>query len=73
MHICIWTNKKLYENNKFSITSDGLKVKLDGKVPLLLFDIRDSKRFEKRHIPGSACEYVMRNQRRVLCHVCPKI
>jgi hypothetical protein len=31
--------QKLYENNKFSITSDRLKVKLDGKAPLLLFDM----------------------------------
>lgn len=50
-------NQKVYEsnNNKLSVTSDELKLKLDSKAPLMLFDLRDSKNFEKRHIPGSAC------------------
>jgi glyoxylase-like metal-dependent hydrolase (beta-lactamase superfamily II)/rhodanese-related sulfurtransferase len=44
----------MYENNNYSITSDKLKLKLDSKEPLLLFDIRDSKQFEQKHIPGSS-------------------
>ena len=44
----------MYENNSYSITSDKLKLKLDSKEPLMLFDIRDSKQFEQKHIPGSS-------------------
>jgi glyoxylase-like metal-dependent hydrolase (beta-lactamase superfamily II)/rhodanese-related sulfurtransferase len=47
--------QEMYENNKYYVTSDGLKLKLDSKERLMLFDIRDSKQFEQRHIPGSAC------------------
>lgn len=48
-------NQKIYENTNFSISSEDLKSKLDGNAPLMLFDLRDSKNFEKSHIPGSAC------------------
>ena len=50
------TQQEIYENNDgFYVTSDELKLKLDSGEPLMLFDIRDSKQFEQRHIPGSAC------------------
>ena len=44
----------MYENNNYYVTSDELKLKLDSKDPLMLFDIRDSKQFEQKHIPGSS-------------------
>ena len=44
----------MYENNNYSVTSDELKLKLDSKNPFMLFDIRDSKQFEQKHIPGSS-------------------
>ena len=44
----------MYENNNYSVTSDELKLKLDSKDPFMLFDIRDSKQFEQKHIPGSS-------------------
>jgi rhodanese-related sulfurtransferase len=44
----------MYQNNNYSITSNELKSKLNSKEPLMLFDIRDSKQFEQRHIPGSS-------------------
>ena len=46
--------QEMYENNRFYVTSDELKLKLDSQEPLMLFDIRDSKQFEQKHIPGSA-------------------
>ena len=47
--------QEIYQNKKFYVTSDELKLKLDSDKPLMLFDIRDSKQFGQRHIPGSAC------------------
>jgi len=48
--------QEIYENNdRVYVTSDELKLKLDSQEPLMLFDIRDSKQFEQKHIPGSAC------------------
>ncbi len=47
--------QEIYQNNRFYVTSDELKLKLDSQEPLMLFDIRDSKQFEQKHIPGSAC------------------
>ncbi len=47
--------QEIYQNNGFYVTSDELKLKLDNGLPLMLFDIRDSKQFEQKHIPGSAC------------------
>ena len=44
----------MYENNNYFITSDELKLKLDSKDPFMLFDIRNSKQFEQKHIPGSS-------------------
>ena len=44
----------MYENNNYYVTSDELKLKLDSKNPFMLFDIRDSKQFEQKHIPGSS-------------------
>src|SRR4051794_12169906 len=44
----------MYENYNYSITSDELKLKLDSKDPFMLFDIRDSKQFGQKHIPGSS-------------------
>ncbi len=46
--------QEIYQNNRFYVTSDELKLKLDSQEPLMLFDIRDSKQFEQKHIPGSA-------------------
>jgi glyoxylase-like metal-dependent hydrolase (beta-lactamase superfamily II)/rhodanese-related sulfurtransferase len=63
---------KLLENSDLSITSDELKVKLDSRVPLLLFDIRDSKNFEKRHIPGSACAVCNEETKRTIMPRLPK-
>lgn len=64
-------NKPL-ENSNLSITSDELKSKLDSRVPLLLFDIRDSKTFEKRHIPGSACAVCNEETKRTIMPRLPK-
>ena len=63
---------KLLENSNLSITSDELKSKLDSRVPLLLFDIRDSKTFEKRHIPGSACAVCNGETKRTIMPRLPK-
>jgi glyoxylase-like metal-dependent hydrolase (beta-lactamase superfamily II)/rhodanese-related sulfurtransferase len=63
---------KLLENSDLSITPDELKVKLDSRVPLLLFDIRDSKNFEKRHIPGSACAVCNEETKRTIMPRLPK-
>jgi glyoxylase-like metal-dependent hydrolase (beta-lactamase superfamily II)/rhodanese-related sulfurtransferase len=64
-------NKPL-ENSNLTITSDELKSKLDSRVPLLLFDIRDSKNFEKRHIPGSACAVCNEETKRTIMPRLPK-
>ncbi|HEX7207509.1 MAG TPA: rhodanese-like domain-containing protein [Nitrososphaeraceae archaeon] len=64
-------NKPL-ENSTLSITSDELKSKLDSRVPLLLFDIRDSKNFEKRHIPGSSCAVCNEETKRTIMPRLPK-
>ncbi len=48
------TNQRLNENDRFCVTSEELKLKLDSKEPLMLFDLRDPKSFEQRHIPCSA-------------------
>ncbi|VFJ13840.1 rhodanese-like domain-containing protein [Candidatus Nitrosocosmicus franklandus] len=63
---------ELLENSNLSITSDELKIKLDSRVPLLLFDIRDSKNFEKRHIPGSACAICNDETKRTIMPRLPK-
>ena len=47
--------QEIYQNKKFYVTSDELKLKLDSTGPLMLFDIRDYNQFEQKHIPGSAC------------------
>ena len=44
----------MYKNNNYFVTSDELKLKLYSKDPFMLFDIRDSKKFEQKHIPGSS-------------------
>ncbi|WP_458745342.1 rhodanese-like domain-containing protein [Candidatus Nitrosocosmicus sp. T] len=64
-------NKPL-ENSTLSITSDELKSKLDSRVPLLLFDIRDLKNFEKRHIPGSSCAVCNEETKRTIMPRLPK-
>ena len=64
-------NKPL-ENSNLSITSDELKSKLDSRVPLLLFDIRDSKNFKKHHIPGSACAVCNEETKRTIMPRLPK-
>lgn len=63
---------ELLENSNLSITSDELKIKLDSRVPLLLFDIRDSKNFERRHIPGSACAICNDETKRTIMPRLPK-
>ena len=65
-------HKLLENNNNLSITSDELKIKLDSRVPLLLFDIRDSRNFEKRHIPGSACAVCNEETKRTILPRLPK-
>ncbi len=42
------------DNGRFYLTSDELKLKFDSKTPLMVFDLRDSKDFERSHIPGSS-------------------
>jgi glyoxylase-like metal-dependent hydrolase (beta-lactamase superfamily II)/rhodanese-related sulfurtransferase len=64
--------RKLQEDSNLSITSDELKIKLDSRVPLLLFDIRDSRNFEKRHIPGSACAVCNEETKRTIMPRLPK-
>ncbi|MGE5633970.1 MAG: rhodanese-like domain-containing protein, partial [Deltaproteobacteria bacterium] len=38
----------------FSISAEELKIKLDSKQPLMVFDIGEKQRYEKEHIPGSS-------------------
>ncbi|MGE5634607.1 MAG: rhodanese-like domain-containing protein, partial [Deltaproteobacteria bacterium] len=49
-------NQSLNQNSSkisFSISAEELKIKLDSKRPLMLFDIGEQQRYEKEHIPGS--------------------
>jgi glyoxylase-like metal-dependent hydrolase (beta-lactamase superfamily II)/rhodanese-related sulfurtransferase len=64
--------KLLKNNDILSINADELKSKLDSNVPLLLFDLRDSKNFEKRHIPGSACAVCNEETKRNIMPKLPK-
>ncbi|MDF2737068.1 MAG: blh [Nitrososphaeraceae archaeon] len=51
------SNQKLNQDlseNSFSISAEELKLKLDRKRPLMLFDIGEQQRYEKEHIPGSS-------------------
>ena len=63
---------KLLENNNLAIKADELKSKLDSNVPLLLFDLRDSKNFERHHIPGSACAVCNEETKRNIMPRLPK-
>ena len=50
-------NQRLHQNTSetsFSISAEDLKSKLDSKRPLMLFDIGERERYEKKHIPGSS-------------------
>ncbi|MGH9980218.1 MAG: rhodanese-like domain-containing protein, partial [Nitrososphaeraceae archaeon] len=50
-------NQKLNQNpseTSFSISAEELKSKLDSKRPIMLFDIGERERYEKKHIPGSS-------------------
>ncbi len=50
-------NQRLHQNTSetsFSISAKDLKSKLDSKRPLMLFDIGERERYEKKHIPGSS-------------------
>ncbi|HEY0580505.1 MAG TPA: rhodanese-like domain-containing protein, partial [Candidatus Nitrosocosmicus sp.] len=42
------------QDYKNYVTADELKIRLDNKERLMLFDIRDSFDYEQKHIPGSA-------------------
>ena len=49
-------NKRLNQNSSrisFSISAEELKIKLDSKQPLMVFDIGEKQRYEKEHIPRS--------------------
>lgn len=65
-------SQKLYQNNKFSVTSDELKSRLDSNASLMLFDLRDSKNFEQRHIPGSACAVCTEESKKKIMPRLPK-
>ena len=50
-------NQRLNQNpseTSFSISAEDLKSKLDSQRPLMLFDIGQRERYEKKHIPGSS-------------------
>ena len=47
-------NQNSSEKNSVSISAEELKSKLDGKQPLMVFDIGEQSRYEKEHIPGSS-------------------
>jgi len=50
-------NQRLNQNpseTSFSISAQDLKSKLDSQRPLMLFDIGQRERYEKKHIPGSS-------------------
>jgi rhodanese-related sulfurtransferase len=53
------SNQKLekeYDEASISfITAEQLKSKLDSNEPLMIFDIGDMERYNRQHIPGSAC------------------
>lgn len=56
-------NQRLHQNpteTSFSISAKDLKIKIDSKRPLMLFDIGERERYEKKHIPGSL--YVVYNE-----------
>ena len=57
--------QKNNNNNGLSVTAEELKSKLESNDPLMLFDIGKRQRYEEEHIPGSACAYAMRIQRRL--------
>ena len=53
-------NLKLKEEYKSTITqpfitAEELKLKLDSSEPLIVLDVGITERYEKQHIPGSAC------------------
>ncbi len=50
-------NQRLNQNpseTSYSISAQDLKSKIDSKRPLILFDIGQQERYEKKHIPGSS-------------------
>ncbi len=47
--------KEYDEANIPFITAERLKSKLDSNEPLMIFDIGDMERYNRQHIPGSAC------------------
>jgi rhodanese-related sulfurtransferase len=50
-------NQRLNQNPSepsFSISAEDLKSKIDSQRPLMLFDIGQRERYEKKHIPGSS-------------------
>ena len=66
------TNENENEDNNFSVTSDELKSKLDSNSSLMLFDLRDSKDYERGHIPGAAYAVCNEETKRTIMPRLPK-
>ena len=54
----------MYQDYKNYITADELKIKLDNKEPLILFDIRDLLNMSKNIFQVLLLLYAMKNQTR---------
>ncbi|MGN6615510.1 MAG: rhodanese-like domain-containing protein, partial [Candidatus Nitrosocosmicus sp.] len=62
----------MYQDYKNYITANELKIKLDNKEPLMLFDIRNSFEYEQKHIPGSAFAVCNEESKQKIMPLLPK-
>ncbi|MGN6613824.1 MAG: MBL fold metallo-hydrolase [Candidatus Nitrosocosmicus sp.] len=62
----------MYQDYKNYVTADELKIKLDNKEPLMLFDIRNSFEYEQKHIPGSAFALCNEESKQKIMPLLPK-
>ncbi|HET7391881.1 MAG TPA: rhodanese-like domain-containing protein, partial [Nitrososphaeraceae archaeon] len=54
------------------ITAEELKSKLDSNEPLMVFDIGNMERYQKQHIPGSACAVCNEDSKRDIMRRLPR-
>jgi glyoxylase-like metal-dependent hydrolase (beta-lactamase superfamily II)/rhodanese-related sulfurtransferase len=64
--------KEYDEGNVPFITAEQLKSKLDSNEPLMIFDIGDMQRYNRQHIPGSACAVCNEDSKRNIMPKLPK-
>jgi len=48
-------NEQTLQGQNLAITADELRTKLESQEPIMVLDIGDRDRYERGHIPGSAC------------------